>query len=557
VGAVTFSIDPYLLETLCATGRFDLLVETGTYLGDTVELARGRVPEVVSIERNPGLATAAIERFQDCGDVTIIAGESAEELGRLRPSLTGRPVLFWLDAHWCAAPDDPTNRAGGEDACPLLAELRALSPLGPDSVVLIDDARLFLAPPPSPHNPAGWPTMAQVLAALASISAVHVPIVVNDVIIFHPTALHAIIANFAAEHGAEWLSVADKARAYDEVLADNVAKELVIDMLRLSLSEQAQLPVARSSRPAQGARLPKHALRVVRGRGNAVLVRPFRLFQYDPRPLSLPLTASTRVGGRLPSITVIMPTLNQSPYIEQSIRSVVDQGYPSLEFAIQDGGSTDGTESVLERYRDRVARVRSEADDGQADAISRGFAGTSGEIMGWLNSDDLLLPGALDTIGTYFSRHPEVDVIYGSRIVIDEAGFEIGRWTLPHDTHRYLDWADYIPQETLYWRRSLWDTVGARLDTSYHFALDWELLLRFVDAGATFARLPQYLGAFRVHAASKTVGQIDDLGTAEMDRLRGHRHGRRVPSSLVNSELRGLYLATWKERSQRRLRPNS
>jgi glycosyltransferase involved in cell wall biosynthesis len=243
-----------------------------------------------------------------------------------------------------------------------------------------------------------------------------------------------------------------------------------------------------------------------------------------------------------------MPSFNQADFVEDAIRSLLEQNYAPLEFVVRDGASSDGTQAVLDRYRDRLTLTVSEPDDGQADALNKGFAETTGEIMGWLNSDDLLLPQAIETIGTYFARHPEVDVVYGHRVVVDDHGRQIGRWLLPADSHTYLDWADYIPQETLYWRRTLWESVGARLDPSFGFALDWELLLRFADAGARFARIPVPLGAFRVHDASKTVGQIDDVGSAEMARLRSLRCGRRVTEAEVHRALRPLFVKAWAAR---------
>ena len=147
------------------------------------------------------------------------------------------------------------------------------------------------------------------------------------------------------------------------------------------------------------------------------------------------------------------------------------------------GGSSDETVSVLRRFEPLLRSWRSEPDDGQADAINRGFAETTGEIMAWLNSDDLLLPGTLAYVAQYFAKHPEVDVVYGNRIMIDDDDGQIGSWILPaHDDHA-LTLADYVPQETLFWRRRIWDAAGGSVDTSFAFAIDWDLLLRFRAAG--------------------------------------------------------------------------
>jgi GT2 family glycosyltransferase len=162
--------------------------------------------------------------------------------------------------------------------------------------------------------------------------------------------------------------------------------------------------------------------------------------------------------------------------------------------------------------------------------------------MGWLNSDDLLLPGALATVAQYFSEHPNIDVVYGDRLLIDERGMEIGRWLLPGHSDRALLRADYVPQETLFWRRGLWERIGGHLDESFHFAMDWDLLIRFRDVGARFAHIPRFLGAFRVHSDQKTSAQIAELGLAEMNRIRQRTLGH-VPSTReIRSALRIFYI---------------
>src|SRR5262249_23541680 len=143
-------------------------------------------------------------------------------------------------------------------------------------------------------------------------------------------------------------------------------------------------------------------------------------------------------------------------------------------------------------------------DEGQTQAINLGFQHTSGEIMAYLNSDDLLLPGSLAYVAGYMAAHPEVDVVYGHRILIDECDDEVARWVLPRHDDRVLTWANFVPQETLFWRRRIWERVGGTLDASFQFAMDWDLILRFREAGARFVRLPRFLGAFRVHARQKT-----------------------------------------------------
>lgn len=245
------------------------------------------------------------------------------------------------------------------------------------------------------------------------------------------------------------------------------------------------------------------------------------LNQYTPRRLQLPVEYDRKAAlSYAPKISVVTPSFNQGEFIERTLRSVLDQSYPNLEYYIQDGGSTDGTTDILNRYGHLLTGWASAPDNGQSQAINLGFARTSGEIMAWVNSDDILLPGTLACVAEYFYLHPEVDVIYGHRILIDENDLEIGRWILPEHQDKILSWEDYIPQETLFWRRRIWEKVGGKIDESIRFAMDWDLLLRFRDAGACFARLPRFLGGFRIHPQQKTCAEISVVGFQEMDRLR-------------------------------------
>lgn len=250
------------------------------------------------------------------------------------------------------------------------------------------------------------------------------------------------------------------------------------------------------------------------------------LYQYPPRAMRQgmadirhPSTTACQ-DILLPAISIVTPSFNQGAYIEETIQSILDQKYPKLEYVIQDGGSKDNTVAILERYASQLTAWESKADTGQTNAINKGFLRTTGDIMGWLNSDDILLPGTLHTVGRYFAVHPEVDVIYGNRVQIDANSMEVGRWILPKHDNDILTWVDYVPQETLFWRRSLWDKIGGGLDETFRFAMDWDLLVRFREAKARFEHIPQFLGAFRVHEAQKTSSMINDIGLKEMMRIR-------------------------------------
>lgn len=265
------------------------------------------------------------------------------------------------------------------------------------------------------------------------------------------------------------------------------------------------------------------------------------LRQHGPRTLSVP--TSYLVGKApepAPVISIVTPAYGQGRFIERTMYSVLSQEYPALEYVVQDGRSPDGTPEILSRWEPHLFAWASEEDGGQADAINRGFGRTSGEIMGWLNSDDLLLPGSLTYVARYFAEHPGVDVVYGNRLLIDEEDRQVGCWILPRHDDEMLTAADYVPQETLFWRRNVWEAAGGYVDTSFSYALDWELLLRFREVGAVFARLPRFLGAFRVHHGQKTT-RLDLVGLDEVTLLRRQTHGRHLPYDEVRKRLGPYY----------------
>lgn len=267
-----------------------------------------------------------------------------------------------------------------------------------------------------------------------------------------------------------------------------------------------------------------------------------RLRHHDPKPLRVPARyLRTQAPRDAPVISIVTPSYQQGRFLDRTIHSVVNQRYPALEYVVQDGGSSDQTLDVLRSFDRLLTRWVSESDNGQADAINRGFRGTTGEIMAWLNSDDLLLPGSLAYVSRYFSEHPEADVVYGDRLLIDEEDGQIGAWILPRHDDLALTLADFIPQETLFWRRSVWKAVGERVDPSFGYAVDWDLLLRFRDVGARMVRLPRYLGAFRVHDEQKTTAS-HLLGMDECTRLRKRVHGRDVSIDEVYERLKPYLL---------------
>lgn len=249
------------------------------------------------------------------------------------------------------------------------------------------------------------------------------------------------------------------------------------------------------------------------------------LKQYEARPMIPDRIPKGRTApGLLPKISIVTPSYNQAKYLEETMCSILDQNYPNLEYLVMDGGSNDGSVEVIKKYQSKLAHWQSAPDGGQAAAVREGMKRATGDIMAWLNSDDLLMPGSLHHVADYFARHPEVDLVYGNRIVINEKSYDVGRWVLPAHDGELLMWADFIPQETMFWRRGIYEKIGG-MDSAFQFALDWDILLRFQKAGARMVRLPYFLGAFRIHSEQKNAVTIGTAGYPEMQLLRRRELG--------------------------------
>lgn len=317
-----------------------------------------------------------------------------------------------------------------------------------------------------------------------------------------------------------------------------VEARLIVDATNLRLAEVERDLRKGATRWSALDRLTAPVRRLLHRIRGLTQPRIGRLAHYPARPLRVPASyRRVQLPTSPPTVSIVTPSFQHGRFIERTIQSVVHQGYPALEYVVQDGGSTDGSLEIIERYADHLTHWRSEPDRGHSEALNRGFGLTSGDVMGWLNSDDLLLPGSLAYVAGFLERHPEVDVVYGNRLMIDDCDGEIGAWILPPHDDFALTLADYIPQETLFWRREIWEAAGGYIDESFTYALDWDLLLRFRAAGARMVRLPRFLGAFRVHEEQRTsVGY--SVGLQEMARLRTRAHGRPVPLDEVNQGLR-------------------
>jgi len=318
-------------------------------------------------------------------------------------------------------------------------------------------------------------------------------------------------------------------------------KEDVIQTLHKSISEKNKLISALRITPTSESRF------FIKGKLKEY-VKPNIgvLNHYPPKTLRTIRDFSPKtISPTQLRISVVTPSFNHDKYIIKTVNSVLNQQYEDLEFYIQDGASNDKTVEKLKLVKSTNFKFASAPDHGQADAINKAFAKTSGDIMAWINSDDILLPGALNFIAHQFAKHPEIDVIYGNRILIDEHDKEIGYWILPKHNDEVLSWVDYIPQETLFWRRSIWEKTGASLDDTFQFAMDWDLLVRFRATGAKFKHVDRFLGCFRVHTEQKTSKDIEITGNNEMNRIRKRCLGY-VPTNTEIRRATFIYLARHK-----------
>lgn len=231
-----------------------------------------------------------------------------------------------------------------------------------------------------------------------------------------------------------------------------------------------------------------------------------------------------------PLFSIITPSFNQAGYLDETIRSVLEQNYPNLEYLIVDGASTDGSVGIIKQYSERLAWYVSEVDAGQADAINKGFSRATGEIIAWLNSDDYYLPNTLATVVELFAQNPDVGVLYGDVLSIDDAGNPINIQRFAQYSIEDLMQFKIISQPAVFMRRSVLEHAGY-LDIDYHFLLDHQLWLRIAQL-TSMVYTPQILAAARYHASAKNIAHAERFG-AEAFKILGWMESQPMLRSLL------------------------
>ena len=253
-----------------------------------------------------------------------------------------------------------------------------------------------------------------------------------------------------------------------------------------------------------------------------------------------------------PLVSIVTPSFNQASYIEETIRSVLDQDYPAIEYIIVDGGSTDGSAEIIRQYADRLAWWVSEPDKGQTDAINKGFAHARGELLAWLNSDDTYQPHAIAEAVAFLQSHPAAGMVYGDANLIDQQGRVIGKFPARQTGYKKLRRGFvHIPQQAAFFRADLWRQVGP-LDPSFYFAMDYDLWVRLARL-APLVYHPRLWANFRLHHTGKSVVS-DHRCWPEMLRVHYRDGGSPLSWLVFKAKIRPLVYAWLPLKARLRLR---
>lgn len=239
-----------------------------------------------------------------------------------------------------------------------------------------------------------------------------------------------------------------------------------------------------------------------------------------------------------PLVSIVTPSYNQAQFLEETIQSVLAQEYPAVEYILVDGGSTDGSLEIIQRYADRLAGWVSEPDRGQTDAINKGFSRSRGEILAWLNSDDTYLPGAIAEAVEFLQTHPQVGMVYGDANLVDVQNKTIGKFPARQtDYARLRRGYVHIPQQAAFFRANLWQQVGP-LDPTFYFAMDYDLWVRLARV-SLLHYYPRLWANFRLHGSGKSVIS-DERCWPEMARVHLRDGGSRFSRLYFKAKIRPL-----------------
>jgi len=249
----------------------------------------------------------------------------------------------------------------------------------------------------------------------------------------------------------------------------------------------------------------------------------------------------------LPLVSIITPSFNQARYLEATIQSVLGQDYARVEYIIIDGGSSDGSVDVIEKYKGRLAWWVSEQDQGQTDAINKGFNRANGEILAWLNSDDTYNAGAISAAVKYLTENPAVAMVYSDCDFINEQGDVIGKFNSAQtDIRRLREGYVHIPQQSMFFRAKYWRELGP-LDPSFFFAMDYDLWTRIAARAPLKYLAGQTWANFRLHTSGKTTS-ADDRCWPEMLRVHYREGGSFFSVIVAKYYLRKIIGPLWKWR---------
>ena len=256
----------------------------------------------------------------------------------------------------------------------------------------------------------------------------------------------------------------------------------------------------------------------------------------------------------LPKISIITPSYNQGQYLEETILSVIDQDYKNMEYIIIDGGSTDNSVDLIKKYEQHLTYWVSEKDTGQSEAINKGFKLASGDIICWLNSDDILMPDSLNMIADCFEKNKDIMLINGNAVLIDEHSNIL----TDHFILKQKDWYAkkgifYLSQPSMFWKRQIFDAVGY-LKEDFHASMDREFLIRIFKKGYNIGQMNKILAGFRIHSKSKSYKGSERIpykrDLVELQKLYGDKYGSKpkIFYKLIyrlEKLYKGIYFQKW------------